>query len=121
MRLLLWTGGRCVGGAVELLPTEGLVIYRVLIQHALSTGRFHPAWYRESPLPGGVTHPRRFKSGGHHTEGYATAEEAQAGARSLASRLPFWVRVPEDGFPIRQLREPGADILIEPGSGRVSF
>ncbi len=46
------------------------------------TGRYHPISFRESPLPGNnVNRPleaqvMRHKSIGHHTEGFATKEEA---------------------------------------------
>ena len=44
-----------------------------------ATGRFHPMFYREYPLPGPGPHPIvRFKSGGHHTEGLETRSEAEA-------------------------------------------
>lgn len=40
-----------------------------------ATGRFHPIAFR--PAPSGV-HDNRWRSLGHHTEGFATREEALA-------------------------------------------
>ena len=45
------------------------------------TGRWHPIVFRPTPLPGGKDSDmgvRRYKSLGHHTEGFLTLEEAQA-------------------------------------------
>jgi hypothetical protein len=41
-----------------------------------ASGRIHVCLFYVSPLPGGVTVPRRWKSKGHHTAGAATQEEA---------------------------------------------
>lgn len=49
-----------------------------------ATGRFHPIFFRPAPMPGGVDrnlHARRYKSFVHHTEGFATEEEAIASAK----------------------------------------
>ncbi len=46
------------------------------ILHNTATDTYHPILYRDSPLPGGVTHPRRLRSIGHHTKGFSTLEEA---------------------------------------------
>jgi hypothetical protein len=48
--------------------------------------RWHPIVYYESPLPGpaDTDKPVRHKSKGHHTEGFATREEAVASAKQLA-------------------------------------
>lgn len=54
-----------------------------------STNRWHPIYYREAPLPGPASDskPMRHKSGGHHTEGFATRAEAAASARDLATKI----------------------------------
>ena len=43
------------------------------------TNTYHPILYRDAPLPGpyDANKPERLKSKGHHTEGFATFEEAQ--------------------------------------------
>jgi len=44
--------------------------------------KWYPIIFKNSPLPGGVTTPRRMKSMGHHTTGYPTKEEAQEGIQN---------------------------------------
>jgi|GEM_PF-3985947 len=41
-----------------------------------ATGRFHPISFRPAPLPGGSSIPR-YKSIGHHTEGFDSVEAAK--------------------------------------------
>lgn len=48
--------------------------------------RWHPIYFSEHPLPGD-SDVRRWKSGGHHTEGFPTREEAVVNAEDLADRL----------------------------------
>jgi hypothetical protein len=47
-----------------------------------SNGRFHPIVFRPYPMPGGIEASRgterRYKSWHHHTEGFATKDEAIA-------------------------------------------
>ena len=46
-----------------------------------ATGRFHPIIFRPAPTPsesGLTSGPMRHKSAGHHTDGFATLEEAIA-------------------------------------------
>jgi hypothetical protein len=62
-------------------------MYRVRIQHAQDTGLYHPAWYALAPFPGGITKPLRFKSKGHHTQGFTDLTEAEVNARKLADEL----------------------------------
>jgi hypothetical protein len=45
--------------------------------HNVHNNRFHPILFLYNPLPGGGG-PDRHKSKGHHTEGFATREEAEA-------------------------------------------
>lgn len=59
----------------------------VLILFLESTRRFHPCYYRESPLPGNPDHLWRFKSGGHHTDGFATIDDARPAAVELGAKL----------------------------------
>jgi len=52
----------------------------IVILHDRETGRYHPALYVESPLPG-PPEPRSFvrlKSKMHHTTGFESLTEAQA-------------------------------------------
>jgi hypothetical protein len=53
----------------------------VMMLKNTSTGRFHPMFYFESPLPGGIESDAnkqfiRYKSKGHHTDGFDTRELA---------------------------------------------
>lgn len=45
-----------------------------------ATGRFHPIVFRRAPLPSHYSEPgpQRHKSIGHHTEGFATKDDAIA-------------------------------------------
>lgn len=45
------------------------------------TGRFHPISFRQAPFPGGID-GARYRSFGHHTEGFASQEEAVAWVQS---------------------------------------
>ena len=50
----------------------------------LATGRFHPIVFRPAPLPGGASladGTERYRSKGHHTNGFDTEEEAVAWVR----------------------------------------
>jgi hypothetical protein len=94
-----------------------LLMYRILIQLSERTGRFHPCYYRMAPLPGNTVEPMRYKSGGHHTEGFKTLEEAQENAATLAAGLRVPVEVPEEGFPVRVVAVEGADVFMESRSG----
>ena len=50
--------------------------------------RFHPIIFAESPLPGGgVDGLVRYKSTGHHTEGFDSREAAEADAEATVPRL----------------------------------
>jgi len=45
------------------------------------TNRFHPILFRQAPMPGGAdltNQMQRYKSYGHHTEGFDTREQADA-------------------------------------------
>lgn len=57
-------------------PYDALVIL-----HDVAAGRFHPAVFREAPMPGGQEPTAqgfvRLKSLMHHTAGFTTLEEAQ--------------------------------------------
>lgn len=47
--------------------------------HDLTTDRWHPMYWRESPRPSYQPGDwRRVRSGGHHTTGFATEAEAKA-------------------------------------------
>jgi len=62
-------------------PIVGLI-------HDVTHNRWHPVYFREYPLPGPEGHQaHRYKSGGHHTEGFETRELGLAGARDLAEKL----------------------------------
>ena len=54
-----------------------------------ATGRFHPIVFRPAPMPGGSdldASAQRYKSLGHHTEGFATEDEAIASIKAQ----PTW-------------------------------
>ena len=51
-----------------------------------STGRLHPILFRPAPLPGGADldmRAQRYKSKGHHTEGFDNRDAAMSGAQAL--------------------------------------
>lgn len=55
------------------------MIYPAIILHNTATGRFHPLVFRPGPSPSDDDPDcYRFKSLGHHTEGFATHSEAVA-------------------------------------------
>lgn len=84
-------------------------MHHVLIQHALDTDRYHPAYYRLAPFPGGVDGgPVRYKSRGHHTTGFDTLAEAQASAVILAAELGLSA----DRFDVREMTSAGADVIL---------
>jgi len=47
-----------------------------MILRSQFTGRWHPILYNERPLPGAAPAPRRWKSVGHHTDGFHSIELA---------------------------------------------
>jgi hypothetical protein len=51
--------------------------YHACVLLNTATGRFHPILFRMAPLPGGSNVPR-WKSIGHHTDGFDTIEQAIA-------------------------------------------
>jgi hypothetical protein len=65
-----------------LEPIVGLI-------HNVKLDRWHPVYFSENPLPGDVQieGAKRYKSGGHHTEGFPTRDEALSNAKGLAERL----------------------------------
>lgn len=54
-----------------------------------STGRFHPIIFRQGPAPSSSENDdvQRFKSQGHHTEGFDTVEEATEFLEENSSQL----------------------------------
>jgi hypothetical protein len=66
--------------------TFNLGLFDILcILHDEGKDRYHTAYFTEAPFPGPVpSNPGliRLKSRGHHTEGFATFEEAQANLRN---------------------------------------
>ena len=58
-------------------------------------GLYHPIVYRESPLPGNQDKLLRFKSEGHHTEGFSNREDAITEALKIKNKLQ------EMGFQIQ--------------------
>ena len=50
---------------------------------------YHPIFYRLSPLPGNTNTILRFKSIGHHTEGFKSRDEALADIVSENNNLRF--------------------------------
>lgn len=57
--------------------------------HNAKTGRFHPVFFSESPLPGlpSCGKPIRHKSRGHHAKGFELREDALAKCREFAGEL----------------------------------
>lgn len=57
--------------------------------HNTGTGRFHPIFYTEAPLPGpdAPDKPIRHRSKGHHTTGFDTRAEADAYIPTLHHQL----------------------------------
>ena len=57
------------------------MLYPTGILTNVKTGRFHPISFRMAPMPGNAdanTTAQRYKSAGHHTEGFDTKEQAVA-------------------------------------------
>lgn len=50
----------------------------VCMLHNMKLDRYHPIFFRMSPLPGNPDKLIRYKSAGHHTDGFASREEAIA-------------------------------------------
>ncbi len=59
----------------------------VKILHNTEANTFHPIWYSEYPLPGQGNTVTRYKSRGHHTSGFPTAEQSLQESETLAQRL----------------------------------
>lgn len=59
--------------------------------HDVTNERFHPITFRHAPTPSddGTAAGSRYKSGGHHTEGFADRSAADAWARELATKPQF--------------------------------
>ena len=65
------------------------MMYPVGMLHNTATGRYHPIVFRPAPMPSGADAEMgamRYRSRGHHTEGFATLAEADA---HIAER-PEW-------------------------------
>jgi hypothetical protein len=97
-----------------------MVGVRWAIQEAADTGRFHPTFYREVGWPGfgaGTVRedaPRRYKSGGHHTEGFATLDEAKQYLHDANEVNLDDVLVLEGDILVVDVAEAGADVLVMP-------
>lgn len=53
----------------------------IMILHNLANGTYHPIWYTEKFFPGPGPNPMiRYKSKGHHTNGFPSFEEATSSA-----------------------------------------
>ena len=81
-RLLRCCDGLARGETVIINPIVCLI-------HNLKLNRWHPVYFRESPAPSddGTGISVRYKSGGHHTEGFPTREDAIESAKDIAVRL----------------------------------
>lgn len=56
--------------------------------HNLKDNRWHPVYFRPAPLPGPDGEKfGRYRSGGHHTDGFPTRDEALAGAKEIGEKL----------------------------------
>jgi hypothetical protein len=54
-----------------------------------TTGRFHPIFFRLAPMPGGADsdlRAQRYRSYGHHTEGFLTEEDAIVSAQATCKQ-----------------------------------
>lgn len=74
--------GKFIGGPLDVL----------CILHNINTGRYHAAFFEESPLPGPVpdiknTKIVRLKSKMHHTEGSDTLEGALEHLKKLSEQI----------------------------------
>ncbi len=54
--------------------------------HNHKLNRWHPVIFREAPMPGGID-LHRYKSAGHHTDGFKSRDEAINEIPKLAERL----------------------------------
>lgn len=82
----------------------------VVVQHALDTERFHPAYYRLAPLPGPGPHPvTRYKSRAHHPEGFETLEAAEPEIARLCEAFG----VGRETVRLIAIPQAGPDILLE--------
>jgi hypothetical protein len=65
--------------------------------HNEKTNRFHPIVFQEHPLPSDPEDSLgRTKSLGHHTNGFATREEAIAECKEIAEKLPARLCIEKD-------------------------
>ena len=56
--------------------------------HNTATDRWHPIFFRPAPMPSGTDTDRkmmRHRSWGHHTDGFATLEEAVADGMAMCT------------------------------------
>ena len=74
------------------------------ILHNTATNRWHPIFYREVPLPGPDTpgKPVRHKSIGHHTDGFATRQEAVTSAEGTAKLIVDKGQAPSVGLTLTE-------------------
>ncbi len=91
-----------------------------IVEHA-PTGRFHPIYFRYAPMPGGGMEgpDARYKSGGHHTEGFDThadalnhlvdLEEALVEKYGSSCRCPDFKIVDDNFDTVRILPKKGPD------------
>lgn len=59
----------------------------IVMLYNLKLKKYHPMWYRENPYPGAAGNFIRYKSKGHHTEGYETREDALKSIEKLESHI----------------------------------
>lgn len=67
-----------------------MMIYpAIALLHNQAQGRWHPILFSEAPFPGSPepNSPIRLRSRGHHTEGFASREDALEGALALAAQV----------------------------------
>lgn len=87
----------------------------IRIMHAADTGRYHPIWYSLRPLPGPAT-PRksvRYKSRGHHTEGFEDLEAARVAAAELESAIEARGEfVAHEDYPLLEFTGAGTGTLL---------
>lgn len=60
--------------------------------------RFHPIVFRDAPFPSGGD---RYKSKGHHTEGFESMEDAQQESQNIAANI---------GYPLEMRTEQAMEV-----------
>lgn len=84
------------------------MFHPVIMLTDTETNRFHPLVFRVAPMPGGADDNavmQRYRSLGHHTEGFDTEDQAMVHVRENRKNGWLWTGVsrdwdPADGLPL---------------------